>query len=96
MTILDNIAAHERLRDELGRDLDLAPEEQYKWVARCKALAELLRESKREHYRSETDDMDNCPMTFSKKECAIMCTEHECTCGATEWNVRVDTVLKET
>jgi hypothetical protein len=57
-------------------------------------LRALLRESKREHYESETDSMDNCPMRFSVKDCKVMCMRRECTCGADAWNARVDKALE--
>lgn len=46
-------------------------------------LLALLRESRREHYKDH-DPMDDCPALHGRS----------CDCGTSEWNARIDEVLK--
>lgn len=64
-----------------------------RFASQLEDVRALLRESKRKHYESETDSLNNCPLTRSEHENQVMYIKHECDCGADEWNAKVDAVL---
>ncbi len=58
-----------------------------------KALRELLLESKRSHFWVDEDCFYSCPK--APDYCGNEETD-ECTCGAEDWNAKVDAALKST
>src|ERR1017187_3371769 len=56
-------------------------------------LLALLRESKREHaktYMDEANDHPPCPLAEDPDSIVVEGLKHKCTCGASDWNHRVD------
>lgn len=59
--------------------------------ASIEELRALLLESKREHYVCDGDCWFSCPK--SGQNCNDDRDSDECTCGADEWNAKVDALL---